>query len=305
MNKYPDLNDLTAFAAVAKYKSFRKAADERGVSASALSHTIRALEAQMNIRLLNRTTRSVTPTAAGQQLLDTLTPSINAIHKTISLLDDVKNEPVGTLRLNVPWAAARLVIQPLLSEFLIRYPKIHLEIVSDDRLADIVAGQFDAGMRFSESLSPDVIAIPVGAPQSFSIVGTPDYFKQHGIPLQPEDLFNHDCIGRIFPSGKHFAWEFQREHNLFTLAVTEKLSFSDENMILQFALESHGISYVYHQSALPYLQSGQLQTVLTKWIPPADYFYLYYYGHRHVPQPLRVFIDFLKEKSHQSTNTLS
>lgn len=294
---FPDLNDLAAFATVAKYKSFRKAAEERGVSASALSHTIRALEAQMNIRLLNRTTRSVTPTAAGQQLLETLTPSIHAIQQTLSQLDEVKHEPSGTLRLNVPCAAAHLVIQPILSDFMARYPKIHIEIISDDHLTDIVEGQFDAGMRFSESLSSEVIALPVGAPQSFSIVGTPDYFRQHGIPLQPEDLFAHDCIGRIFPSGKHYAWEFQREQNRFTLAVAEKLSFSDDHMIIQSALASHGIAYVYHQLALSYITSGQLQTVLTEWIPPADYFYLYYYGHRHVPPTLRVLIDFFKEKN--------
>lgn len=297
---YPDLNDLAAFATVAKYKSFRKAAEERGVSASALSHTIRALEAQMNMRLLNRTTRSVTPTAAGQQLLETLNPSIQAIHQRIAQLDEIKNEPSGTLRLNVPWAAAHLVIQPVLTDLMKRYPKMHIEIMSDDHLTDIVEAQFDAGMRFSESLSPEVIAIPVGAPQSFSVVATPDYFKQYGIPLRPEDLFSHDCIGRIFPSGKHYAWEFQREQNQFTLALPEKLSFSDDHMIMQSALASHGIAYVYHSLAKPYLQSGQLRAILTESMPPADYFYLYYYGHRHVPQTLRVLIDYFKQDQKRS-----
>jgi len=205
-----NLADLDAFAAVARHRNFRKAAAERGVTPSALSHAMRALEERLGVRLLNRTTRSVTPTEAGEQLLGRLAPALREVVDALDDLNAFRATPQGRLRLNVPRPAARLLLAPLLARFLAAHPRIALEIVTDDGLVDIVAGGFDAGIRFGESLAPGMVAVPIGPPQRLVVVASCAYLARHGTPATPRDLHGHACIGRRFPSGALYAWEFAR-----------------------------------------------------------------------------------------------
>ncbi|MRT55368.1 LysR family transcriptional regulator [Enterobacteriaceae bacterium RIT693] len=294
MNKIPDLNVLAAFAAVARHQSFRKAAEERGVSASALSHTVRGLEEQMNQRLLNRTTRSVTLTAAGEQLFAQIVPSIAAIHQAVNDLENSGRAVYGTLRLNMPHSAAQLLIAPILSDYHRLYPAVRLEIIADDRLTDIVRQGCDAGIRFGQSLQPEMIAVAVGNAQQFSVVASADYLRRYGEPEVPEALLSHRCIGRVFPSGKCYQWEFLRDGRVFTVAVPGHLALSHESMIRSQVLEGNGIAYVYRSLIEDEINSGTLQEILTAWLPPPEQFYLYYYGRRQVPAALKKLIELLR-----------
>nr|WP_318381180.1 LysR family transcriptional regulator [uncultured Enterobacter sp.] len=296
MNKTPDLSELEHFAAVARHRSFRKAADERGISASALSHALRSLEARLNVRLLNRTTRSVTPTEAGQRLLERLTPALEQVSDALAEIHASQAALTGTLRLNLPEMAARLVIGPVLTAFASLYPQIKLEIVSDDRLTDIVGEGFDAGMRYGESLSPDVIAMAVGPQQRFAVVASPEYLATNGTPERPDALIDHRCINRLFPSGSRYAWEFQRDGQGFTVALNGQLALSNEDMMLSAAMEGHGIAYVYYDLARPALEAGRLTEILSEWLPSPDRFYLYYHGRRHVPPALQALIRFFNHR---------
>ncbi len=294
MNEQPDLSELAAFVAVAKHRNFRKAAEDRGVSASALSHRMRNLEARLGVRLLNRTTRSVTPTEAGQRLLSRLLPVFDEVVDAVNEVTSSQGIPKGTLRLNLPHMAVRLVVAPVISAFSAKYPDIKLELVADDRLMNIVDAGYDAGMRFGEHLSPDMIAIAVGPEQYFSVVASPKYFCAHETPDTPECLLQHNCINRIFPSRSRYAWEFQRNGQPFSVTVDGRLAFSDEDIILQSAIEGEGIAYVYKSLAEKALKSGQLIEILEHWLPAPGQFYLYYHGRRHMQPALRVFIDFIK-----------
>ena len=295
MNRAPDLSELENFAAIARHRSFRKAAEERGVSASALSHALRGLEARLGVRLINRTTRSVTATEAGQLLLDRLTPALEQVGDALNELNASRAIPGGKLRLNLPQMGARLIMGPALTGFAARYPQIQLEIITDDRLTDIVGEGFDAGMRFGESLTPDMIAIPVGPKQRFAVVASPDYLARNSTPENPDALLLHRCIGRLFPSGNCHAWEFQRNGQGFTVEVKGQLALSSEDMILHAALEGNGIAYVYRHMAGPAIEAGVLTEFLTDWLPAPDRFYIYYLGRRHVPSALRQLINYLRD----------
>lgn len=290
-----DLNDLDAFAAVARHRSFRKAADERGVSASALSHALRGLEERLGVRLLHRTTRSVTPTEAGQRLLSRLSPALREVAEALVEVTALQAEPVGTLRLNVPRPAARLLLAPMLSRFSAMYPRVQVEVLTDDSLADIVGEGFDAGIRFGESLAGDMVAVPVGPPQRFVCVAAPSYLAARGEPSTPRALLGHACIGRRFPSGHLYAWEFQVEGEPLTLEVSGSLVFDDDALMIQAAIDGAGMAYVYEAMVRDDLAAGRLVIVLDAFTALPGRFFLYYSGRRHVPTALRALVDVLGE----------
>ncbi|AQY64174.1 LysR family transcriptional regulator [Pseudomonas veronii] len=293
-----DLSELDAFAAVARHHSFRKAADERGVSASALSHAMRALEGRLGVRLLNRTTRSVTPTEAGNQLLATLVPALAEIAKGLHELTFKQEVPTGTLRLNVSRPAAHLVIAPLLAPFTAAYPRVNVELVADDGLSDIIDKGFDAGVRFGESLAGDMIAVPVGSPQGFVTVAAPGYLRRHGTPDTPQRLLEHACIGRRFPSGKLYKWEYRAEGQPMRLAVAGPLILEDDTLMIQAAKDGAGIAYVYEEMARDYMAQGQLEEILEDWKALPSRFFIYYSSRRHVPPALQALIEFVRETQH-------
>jgi len=291
----PDLHELDAFAAVARHRSFRKAANERSVSASALSHALRLLEERLGLRLLHRTTRSVTPTEAGQRLLDRLDPALREVADALAEVTALQAEPVGTLRLNVPRPAARLLLVPILARFLDAYPRVKVEVVTDDGFADIVGDGFDAGIRFGESLAGDMVAVPVGSPQRFVCVAAPSYLAARGEPQTPRALGDHACIGRRFPSGNRYAWEFQEDGEPLTIEVSGPLVFDDDALMVQAASEGVGMAYVYQAMVLEDLAAGRLVTVLDDFAAPPSRFFLYYSGRRHLPTALRALVNFVQE----------
>lgn len=290
----PDLHELDAFAAVARHRSFRKAADERGVSAAALSHALRGLEERLGVRLLHRTTRSVTPTEAGQRLLARLDPALREVADALADVTALQAEPVGTLRLNVPRPAARLLLAPMLARFVAAHPRVQVEIVTDDSLADIVGAGFDAGIRFSESLAGDMVAVPIGPPQRFVCVAAPGYLAAHGVPQTPRELLGHGCIGRRFPSGNRYAWEFQAEGEPLDIEVTGPLVFDDDAMMIQAARDGAGIAYVYEALVHDDLFAGRLVVMLEAWGAAPSRFFLYFSGRRHLPTALRAFVEFIQ-----------
>ena len=295
----PGLDELGIFAAVARHRSFRKAADERGVSASALSHAVRGLEERLGVRLLNRTTRSVTPTEAGQRLLARLDPALRQVADALLDLTSLQAVPAGTLRLNVPRPAARLVLGPMLARFVAAHPRIQVEVVTNDGLADIVGDGFDAGIRFHESLDADMVAVPIGPSLRFVAVAAPSYLAQHGVPRTPRDLPDHACIGRRFPSGHLYAWEFQADGQPLRIAVAGPLVFDDDAPMIDTAVSGAGIAYVYEALVGDDLAAGRLATVLDAWTMPPSRFFLYYPRGRHMPSTLRAFVDFIRADDRQ------
>lgn len=291
----PDLNELDAFASVARHRSFSKAAPECGVSASALSHAMRTLETRLGVRLLNRTTRSVTPTEAGEQLLARLTPALREIGEALDQVNQFRDTPRGSLRLNVPRTAARWLLAPIFARFLAAYPQIRLEVVTDDSLVDIVAQGFDAGIRFGETLARDMIALPLGPPLRLIVVAAPMYAARRGLPRQPQDLKQHACIGRRFPSGALYAWEFAKDGEALAVAVDGPLLLDDDELMLRAALDGIGLSYLYEEQAREWISQGRLLRVLDDWCPPMPGFFLYYPSRRQLPTGLRLFIEMLRD----------
>ncbi|TVT74012.1 MAG: LysR family transcriptional regulator [Denitromonas halophila] len=295
--KRSDYGELAAFACVARLRSFRRAADEMGVSASALSHAVRGLEERLGVRLLNRSTRSVMPTEAGARLLDRLDPALSDIALALDELNAFRDTPRGALRLNVPRIAMRAVLLPILRVFRARYPAVVVEVVADDGLVDIVAEGFDAGIRFGERLAADRVALPIGPPQRFIVVASPAYLATHPAPRTPEDVLAHACIGQRFPSGVVYRWEFARAGVSRAVEVKASLIVNDHAMALDAAQAGLGLAYVLASLATDAIEAGALVPVLDDWMPPAEHFYLYTSGRRQMPAPLRAFIDLARELS--------
>lgn len=293
-NQPGDLNDLRAFARVAQLRSFRKAAQELQLTASALSHTMRKLEHELGVRLLNRTTRSVSPTEAGEKLLERLMPAFGDIRCALDGLNEQRERPVGRLRINVPRMASQLVFGPKIAAWQASYPDIQLELVASDALIDIVAGGFDAGVRFGERLQQDMVAIPIGPSIGFAACATPAYLAAHGKPEKPADLLHHNCMQIRFPSGVHYKWEFERHNQRLEVATRGTLASDDLYLLLQAALDGAGICYIYDALVEPLVQSGQLVYVLDAWHPKPEFFYLYYPSGRNMRPALRALIDFFK-----------
>ncbi len=287
----PSLPALQVFLSVAKHLSFRRAASERGVSASALSHAIRGLEENLGVRLFNRTNRSIALTAAGAFLHAHVAASLSDLEHAIDGIGTFRDQPSGTLRLNVPRTAADLVIKPLMARFLLTYPEIKLDVISDDGMVDIVAAGFDAGIRAGQQLAQDMISVPVGLPLRFAVVGSPGYFAARTKPAHPRDLMNHACIGRRYPSGAPYAWTFSYGADAIDVDVSGPIVLDDRAMIVAAALDGIGLAHIHEGLVADHIASGALVRVLDDWCPRLPTFFLYYPGRRHVPAPLRAFIE--------------
>jgi len=289
-----DWGSLAAFAVVAEERSFTRAATRLGVSPSALSHTLRRLEERLRIRLLARSTRSVSTTEAGERLLARLGPALEAIASAVEDLGRLLDRPAGHVRITTSRAAARMVVAPVLPRFTQTYPEIVLEVVIDPGLTNIVAQRFDAGIRLGESLDKDVVAVPVSGPQRMAVVGAPRYFASHPPPATPHDLRPHRCINFRLPSpapGTLYKWEFEKAHHSVEVEVEGPLIFDDEGMVVDAALAGVGLGYVIEEQVASLLQAGDLVRVLEDWCPPFPGFFLYYPGRRQVSPALAALID--------------
>lgn len=290
----PELLHLRALAAVAEWRSFRRAATALNLSPSALSQAVRTLEQSLGVPLLQRTTRSVAPTEAGTQLLDELRPLLAGLDTALANVGRFQAEVRGTLRLNLPRSAASLWLEPLLGDFLRAHPGIHLEVSTQDGMADIVPGGYDAGVRFPEALPRDMVAVPVGPQQRFIVVATPDLAQTHGLPQVPHDLLVRPCVRQRFPSGALYHWQFRQGDVAQVVDVSGPLTVDDQRLALAAARAGVGWAYVYEAMASADLQAGRLVQSLADWCPPEPGFQLYYPGRRQVSPALRAFIDWLR-----------
>ena len=279
---------------MAEAGSFRAAARRLGVTPSALSHGLRKIEARLGVRLLNRTTRSVAPTEAGARLLATLAPALADIRRAVGEAREAADTPRGILRLTAPRIAAHLVLMPLIARFLAAHPRMAVELDCNEALVDIVAAGFDAGLRFGESLQADMVALPVGAPQRFCVVASPDYLAHHGAPAEPAQLTAHACINLRFPSGRLYAWQFARGGRAFDVQVQGSFTANDQTALLQAAEAGLGLAYVYAGHAVPLIAQGRLAAVLDDWLPPAEQLYLYYPSRRLQPAGFQALLDAVK-----------
>ncbi|MDR6659350.1 DNA-binding transcriptional LysR family regulator [Tardiphaga robiniae] len=291
----PSLNDLAAFAAVASHRSFRRAADVMGVSRSALSHAIIGLEGKLGVRLFNRTTRSVSLTQAGAGLLARLDPVLQELDHALDTLSEERGSPSGPLRINANKSGARILLEDVVPRFLDLYPDVELDLVSEGRLVDIVEQGFDAGVRLLETVPRDMVAVKFGGDVRFIAVAAPSYLEGNAPLKTPDDLHAHQCIRQRLPSGKRYRWEFAKRGSEIAVDVPGNLTLDDNDLLVQAAAAGRGIAYVPEHFALPFLESGQLVTVLDDWCPVTPGLALYYPRSRHVPSPLRAFIDLLKQ----------
>ncbi|ALM52229.1 LysR family transcriptional regulator [Halomonas huangheensis] len=280
-----NFNDLHAFLMVAEKGSFTRAATELGVSQSALSHTIRGLEERVGIRLLTRTTRSVSPTEAGERLLRTLDPCFTEIQSGLAALSELRDKPAGTIRISSSGHATDSILLPRLAPLLDRYPDINVEISIDNGLTDIVSERFDAGVRIGERVAQDMIATRIGPDMRLVVVAAPTYFTRQPLPEAPGDLTQHNCIGFRFPtSGSLYAWEFERNSREINVHTTGQLIINDTQPILTAALAGLGVAFIPEDMARPHLDAGRLMQVLKDWCPTFPGFHLYY-PHRRQSSP--------------------
>jgi DNA-binding transcriptional LysR family regulator len=293
-----DLGDLTAFVAVARAGGFRDAARASGSSASSLSEAVRRLETKLGVRLLNRTTRSVAPTEAGARLLDRLGPALGEVEAALDVVNGFRDRPAGTLRLNVPVSAARLVLPRIVPPFLAAYPDILLDVIADDSFVDMLAAGCDAGIRYDERLEQDMIAIPIGPrKQRFATAASPSYLDRRGRPQHPRELLDHACLRGRFQSGAMTAWEFERDGEVVKLDPTGPLIVrvgAATDLAVDAAVAGCGVIRLFEDWLRPFLDSGALEPVLEPWWETFSGPFLYYPGRRHLPAPLRAFVDFIR-----------
>ena len=292
----PELAEMNAFIAVAERRSFSSAAVQLGISRSRLSETIRELEGRLGVRLLNRTTRSVAPTVAGERLLAQIRPLLADFDAVLDSINAFRDKPAGLLRLTVPPPVASFMLAPLLSRFLDKYPAIDLEISVDGALTDIVAGRFDAGMRAGDRVERDMIAVRIGEEIRSVVVAAPEYLARHKRPTTPCDLGAHNCIRFRFPSGVIVPWQFEKKGRQVEAAVEGRLTVNDPELAVRAALDGVGVLYTALGYAAPEISAGRLVPLLEDWRTPAAAIFLYYPGRRQVPVPLQAFIEFLREK---------
>jgi DNA-binding transcriptional LysR family regulator len=293
-----NLGDLNAFLAVAHAKGFRDGARASGGSASGLSEAVRRLETHLGVRLLHRTTRSVVPTEAGQRLLERLGPALNEVQAALDVVNGFRTRPAGTLRLNVPVSAARLALPAIVPPFLAAYPEIRLEVMADDNLVDVLAAGCDAGIRYDERLEKDMIAVPIGPRvQRFATAASPAYLDRHGRPQHPRDLLSHACLRGRFTSGAMTPWEFECNGEVVRVDPSGPLIVqigAATDLVVAAAIAGTGILNLFEDWLRPHLDSGALEPVLEPWWQRFSGPFLYYPGRRHLPAPLRAFVDFIK-----------
>lgn len=297
-----DLIDLNAFAAVSEARSFTRAAAKLGTSQSALSHTIRRLETRLGIRLLTRTTRSVTPTDAGERLLRTLRPALDEIDDELASLSALRDKPAGTVRITTGAHAAESILWPTLARLLPDYPEIKVEISVDQGLVDIVAERFDAGVRLGEQLGQDMVASRIGPDLRMAVVGAPAYFAAHPRPQTPHDLTAHACINlRMLTFGGLYAWEFERDGRELRVRVDGQLTFNDTQQALRAALAGFGLAFVMEDQVKGHLAEGRLVRVLADWCAPFSGYHLYYPSRRQIPPAFRLVVDALRYRGPTAT----
>jgi DNA-binding transcriptional LysR family regulator len=292
-----NLDDVRVFAAVARAGGFRGASRAGGTSASSASEAVRRLEAEVGVRLLNRTTRTVAPTEAGARLLERLGPALGEIEAALDVVKGSREQPAGTLRLNVPTVAARLVLPQILPAFLAAYPHVRVEVTADDRLVDVLAAGCDAGVRYQETLEKDMIAVPIGPRvQRYALAAAPAYLARHGRPKHPRELLEHACLRLRFTSGALVPWEFERDGEALAVEPTGPLVATLGNaadVLVAAALAGQGIVYLFEDWLRPHLDSGALEPTLERWWLHFSGPFLYYPSRRHVPAALRAFADFV------------
>ncbi|AZO79692.1 MULTISPECIES: LysR family transcriptional regulator [unclassified Bosea (in: a-proteobacteria)] len=294
----PNFNDLAAFAMVAKERSFTKAGAKLGVSQSALSQTIKALEERLKLRLLTRTTRSVAPTEAGVRLLEAVAPRFDEIEAEIAALGELRGKPAGTVRITAGEHAAISALQPALRRFLPDHPDIKVEIIVDYGLVDIVAAGYDAGVRLGEQVAKDMIAVRIGPEMRMAVVGSPAYFKRYGLPETPQDLTSHNCIASRLPTyGGLFPWGLEKDGREVKVRGEGQLVFNSLALRLNSALDGLGLAYLPEDQAIPHARAGRLIRVLEDWCPPFPGYHLYYPSRRHFSPALSVLVDVLRYRA--------
>src|SRR2546425_4684443 len=288
-----ELSMLSAFLAVAEERSFSRAAKRLGVSPSALSHAIRGLEEQVGVRLLARTTRSVAPTEAGEQLLAELRPALTGIRGALDRIGGLRDKPRGRVRLLVPRLAAMSVLGPKLAEFARTYPDVVLDVSTDEARLDLVAGGFDAGVQYGEFIQRDMVAVRVSADHRPAVVGAPAYFADHPTPTSPHDLLQHRCVNYRHGSGELYRWELDKGDQSVVVAVNGPLITNDIGLLTRAAIDGVGLDFMSDEQAAPHLTSGALVRVLEDWCPPFPGFFLYYPSRQH-PAALTALIETLR-----------
>src|ERR1700722_4506586 len=288
-----ELAELSAFAMVAGERSFTRAAARLGISQSALSHSIRGLEKRLGIQLLARTTRSVSPTAAGAALLHELAPALERIGKAVAETMKQRERPAGRIRLIIPRTATEMVILPKLAKFARKYPEIVLEVTSSNDPVDLIAGEYDAGVQLGEFIQRDMIAVPVTKEMRLAVVGSPEYFKSNTIPRHPQDLKDHSCIGFRFSKGL-YRWEFEKGRKALTVSPQGPASFDDPDLVIQAVLDGVGIGTAMEETLTGLIAEGRLVQVLKDWCPLFPGYFLYYPSRRNQPAALAALIDALR-----------
>ena len=289
-----ELSVLSAFMAVAEERSFTRAAKQLNISTSGLSHAIRRLEEQIGVRLLTRTTRSVSPTEAGEQLLAHLRPALADIRGTLTTLSGLQAKAIGRVRLLCPRLAAKTVLAPKLGQFARDYPDVELEITTDDSRVDLVSAGFDAGIQFGEYIAQDMVAVRVSPDLRPAIVGAPSYFALHPKPTAPRDVLQHQCIGFRHRGESKYRWEFDKGDQSMAISVSGSLLVDDLDLVIQAALDGAGLAWVAEDRVAPQLASGTLVRVLEDWCPPFPGFYLYYPSRKQQPAALAAVIDAIR-----------
>ncbi len=289
-----DITHLRAFVAVAELLSYRRAATRLEVSPSAVSQSVRVLEKRLGVSLLTRSTRSVALTEAGAQLHARLRPHLDGLEAALVQAAGFGGQAAGTLRLNVPRSAARILLEPLMAPFLGAHPQVRLELVTQDGFVDIVESGCDAGIRFAESVPRDMVALPIGPVQRFVVVASPAFVQRHGRPADPWALLAQPCVRLRFPSGALYRWEFERDSRHCQLDVQGPLTVDEHTLALRAALDAVGWAYLYEAMAQPHIESGALVPVLEQWWPAGTGFQLYYPGRRQASPALRALIEWLK-----------
>ena len=292
----PSQVELEAVVAVARLGGFRAAARDLGMSSSALSHAIGALESRLGVRLFNRTTRSVALSAAGEQFVAEIAPALAAIQSAVERVDEHRTEPSGILRLNMAPGAARMLLEPLVLDYLRRFPKAGIEIATDNALVDVIGRGFDAGIRPTDLVPPDMIAVPITKQMRFLVVGSAEYFARHPPPRTPAELADHQCIRARMRSGTVYRWEFERHGEAVEIDVPGALTLDEGDLMLQAALAGWGLTYLPDHTSRPHIEAGRLIPVLEDWTPTAEGISLYYPSRRYVPAKLRAFIALIRER---------
>ncbi|WP_455274576.1 LysR substrate-binding domain-containing protein [Rhizobium herbae] len=297
----PNLKELEAIIAIARRGTFRAAAIDLGMSTTALSHTVGRLEAGLGVRLFNRTTRSVSLTDAGRLFMQQVAPSLQDLRTALETVRSQRETPSGTIRINAAPFAARAIISPLVLEFLRRYPDMHVDIVTEGKLVDVVGDGFDLGVRVAGLVPTDMIAVSLGRPQRHAVVGSPEYFEKYGKPLAPPDLFNHKCIRVRLPDGSLFRWRFEKDGEQVQIDVRGPVTLDEASLTRTAVLDSAGVGYIFEQDILPDIDAGRVIRILEDWTPPYPGLCLYYPGRRNLSAGVRAFLELARELSRRAT----